>query len=196
MNLQSTLCGILFCISVAALIIACLAFTKKGGEYYTGTPTPQCNLGCQNKARGSDAHYDAGFGERCAQQGLINGCPQNPYCCKGLTCRGARQAYENCTDTGPTGQCKGHYCQADDTACALPQTLCGASCNYDDDCEDRRTGKKGMARPSAPCPFCSTYGGEDWSGTCCADRHGKGKQCEPKHVPYEPAPQLAAPVKK
>ena len=38
MNLQSLFCGILFCISIAALIIACLAFTKKnqGGEYYQG----------------------------------------------------------------------------------------------------------------------------------------------------------------
>jgi hypothetical protein len=36
-NLQSLFCGILFCISVAALIIACLAFTRKGGgEYYEG----------------------------------------------------------------------------------------------------------------------------------------------------------------
>ena len=36
-NLQSLFCGILFCISVTALVIACLAFTKKGGgkgEYY------------------------------------------------------------------------------------------------------------------------------------------------------------------
>ena len=36
-NLQSLFCGILFCISVAALVIACLAFTNKGGgkgEYY------------------------------------------------------------------------------------------------------------------------------------------------------------------
>ena len=30
-NLQSLFCGILLCISVTALIIACLAFTKKGG---------------------------------------------------------------------------------------------------------------------------------------------------------------------
>ena len=38
-NLQSLFCGILFCISVTALIIACLAFTKKGGgkgEYFKG----------------------------------------------------------------------------------------------------------------------------------------------------------------
>ena len=34
-NLQSLICGILFCISVTALVIACLAFTKKGsGEYF------------------------------------------------------------------------------------------------------------------------------------------------------------------
>ena len=39
-NLQSLFCGILFCISVAALVIACLAFTNKGGgkgEYYEET---------------------------------------------------------------------------------------------------------------------------------------------------------------
>ena len=43
-NLQSLFCGILFCISVSALVIACLAFTKKGGgEYYKerlSTPSP------------------------------------------------------------------------------------------------------------------------------------------------------------
>ena len=36
-NLQSLFCGILLCISVTALVIACLAFTNKGGgkgEYY------------------------------------------------------------------------------------------------------------------------------------------------------------------
>ena len=31
-NLQSLFCGILFCISVSALIIACLAFTKKDND--------------------------------------------------------------------------------------------------------------------------------------------------------------------
>ena len=39
-NLQSLFCGILFCISVAALVIACLAFAKKDcgkGEHYKGT---------------------------------------------------------------------------------------------------------------------------------------------------------------
>ena len=41
-NLQSLFCGILFCISITALIIACLAFTKGkgGGEYYKETPVP------------------------------------------------------------------------------------------------------------------------------------------------------------
>jgi len=36
-NLQSLFCGILFCLSITALVIACLAFTKKGGgtgEYF------------------------------------------------------------------------------------------------------------------------------------------------------------------
>ena len=39
MDLESLCSGILFCISLVALIIACLAFTKKnqGGEYYKGT---------------------------------------------------------------------------------------------------------------------------------------------------------------
>tara|TARA_B100000686_G_C16701969_1_gene923980 strand:+ start:24 stop:704 length:681 start_codon:yes stop_codon:yes gene_type:complete len=40
-NLQSLFYGILFCISVTALIIACLAFTKKGGgEYYINNNLP------------------------------------------------------------------------------------------------------------------------------------------------------------
>ena len=49
MSFQSLFCGILFCISVAALIIACLAFTNKGGgkgEYYKTEPAcvqiPRC----------------------------------------------------------------------------------------------------------------------------------------------------------
>ena len=39
MDLGSLCSGILFCISLVALIIACLAYTKKnrGGEYYKGT---------------------------------------------------------------------------------------------------------------------------------------------------------------
>ena len=51
-NLQSLFCGILFCLSITALVIACLAFTKKDGgkgEHYnnpipvmpvTRTPAP------------------------------------------------------------------------------------------------------------------------------------------------------------
>ena len=41
MTKQNLFCGILFCISVVALIIACLAFTKKGGgeEYYSTCAT-------------------------------------------------------------------------------------------------------------------------------------------------------------
>ena len=42
MNFQSLFCGILFCISITALIIACLAFAKGkgGGEYFEAPPTP------------------------------------------------------------------------------------------------------------------------------------------------------------
>ena len=44
MDLESLCSGILFCISLVALIIACLAYTKKnqGGEYYQG-----CGAGVQ-----------------------------------------------------------------------------------------------------------------------------------------------------
>ena len=39
-NLQSLFCGIIFCISITALIIACLAFTKGNG----GPPPPKAPL--------------------------------------------------------------------------------------------------------------------------------------------------------
>ena len=48
-NLQSLFCGILFCISITALIIACLAFTKKGGgkgEYYKGAVGGYSDINC------------------------------------------------------------------------------------------------------------------------------------------------------
>ena len=54
-NLQSLFCGILFCISITALIIACLSFTKgsKGGEYFEeqveGSP---CTVNVINPANG------------------------------------------------------------------------------------------------------------------------------------------------
>ena len=46
MDLESLCSGILFCISIVALIIACLAFTKKngGGEYYKTCGRPKKNL--------------------------------------------------------------------------------------------------------------------------------------------------------
>ena len=62
-NLPSLFCGILFCISVAALVIACLAFTKKGGgkgEYYKGESSdPVCvkNLFKCIRAAANDAAY-------------------------------------------------------------------------------------------------------------------------------------------
>ena len=48
-NLQSLFCGILFCISISALVIAYLAFTKKGGgkdEYYE-TPKAPGTIECK-----------------------------------------------------------------------------------------------------------------------------------------------------
>ena len=47
-NLESLCTGILFCISLVALIIACLAYNKKpsvgGGEYYCGARTHNNDL--------------------------------------------------------------------------------------------------------------------------------------------------------
>jgi len=46
-NLESLCTGILFCISLVALIIACLAYNKKpsvGGEYYCGARTQNNDL--------------------------------------------------------------------------------------------------------------------------------------------------------
>ena len=48
MNLQSLFCGIIFCLSITALIIACLAFTKgKGGirESVISATDPSANPG-------------------------------------------------------------------------------------------------------------------------------------------------------
>ena len=74
MNLQSLFCGILFCISVAALVIACLAFTKKGGgkgEYYKDTPPPITAtevVNCINKSaiKGIQADSQSVFGRTFA----------------------------------------------------------------------------------------------------------------------------------
>ena len=45
MNLESLCTGILFCISLVALIIACLAYTQKpaAGEYYCGAGAQSVN---------------------------------------------------------------------------------------------------------------------------------------------------------
>ncbi len=52
MDLQSLGSGILFCISSVALIIACLAFTKKGGGEYYRSCGAQAVLG--KKKKGDD----------------------------------------------------------------------------------------------------------------------------------------------
>ena len=66
MNLQSLFCGILLCISIAALVIACLAFTKKGGgngEYYDGSPSRPLSCREIDVGGGSWAQYciEAGY---------------------------------------------------------------------------------------------------------------------------------------
>lgn len=100
MNLQSLFCGILLCISVAALVIACLAFTKKGGgngEYYDGSaPT------------GADS---------CREIDTDGG-SWAQYC-------GARNAYKDyagCIWTGDQGA--GHTNEICTKAIAMPKSAC------------------------------------------------------------------------
>ena len=52
MDLESLCSGILFCISIVALIIACLAFTKKGGGEYYRSCASKAVLG--KKKKGDD----------------------------------------------------------------------------------------------------------------------------------------------
>ena len=63
-NLQSLFCGILFCISITALIIACLAFTKGkgggGGEYYTCPGTIKGQGMCSSTCSGCCIKKGAG----------------------------------------------------------------------------------------------------------------------------------------
>ena len=56
MDLESLCSGILFCISLVALIIACLAYTKKnqGGEYYQGCGGGTTLLEKKKKKKGDD----------------------------------------------------------------------------------------------------------------------------------------------
>ena len=53
MDLESLCGGILFCISLVALIIACLAYTKKnqGGEYYCASALAADGDGEERKKR-------------------------------------------------------------------------------------------------------------------------------------------------
>ena len=56
-KLEIIFCGILFCISVTALVISCLAFTKKGGGEYYSDPLSQSSMckvpcACANWCKG------------------------------------------------------------------------------------------------------------------------------------------------
>ena len=50
-DLSSLCSGILFCLVLAALIVSCLAYTKKGGEYY-GEYKPQLVHGTWEQMKG------------------------------------------------------------------------------------------------------------------------------------------------
>ena len=74
-NLESLFCGILLCISIAALVIACLAYTqKKPGGLTMPPPKGKCNSSnnccCNNSLSGE-------WGSLCTQDGT---CGQGSYC--------------------------------------------------------------------------------------------------------------------
>ena len=90
LNLQSLFCGILFCISITALIIACLAFTKKGGgkgEYYKGT-TSESN-DCD--------------GDQCSP---AVACPRSPPDTAGCLCLDSNDETSLCNSSSVFCNCK------------------------------------------------------------------------------------------
>ena len=72
-NLQDILCGILFCISVTALVIACLAFTKKKPSLQRVPQAPCC---CMDPAQDQCAPGAAGQVGTCHQ----GSCEADHYC--------------------------------------------------------------------------------------------------------------------
>ena len=93
MTKQNLFCGILFCISVTALIIACLAFTKKGGggEYYKEYATcasakSWCPSMCAAAILGVDGRKGGGAAMGCGGGGMgagtYAGCGTGP--CAGV----------------------------------------------------------------------------------------------------------------
>ena len=127
-NLQSLFCGILFCISVSALIIACLAFTKKGvgyERYADAVHSERVTHGCTRKAR---LEYCKGQppcktnadcpsqGEKCPKLGSSD-CEGDPNC---------KWNNEKCTSRGnwAPNVCK---CQSgSDIKCAIGGGSCYA----------------------------------------------------------------------
>ena len=91
-NLKSLFCGILFCISLAALIIACLAFTKKGGgkeEYYEDMGVP-CGGVVDGGGPCKSGHKCCPCGEGPVCQWWNPKGFGSPYCCvsEGAKCTG------------------------------------------------------------------------------------------------------------
>ena len=80
MSFQNLFCGILFCISAAALIIACLAFTNKGGgkgEYYEDWRGP-CPPNCITLA---NQCLDGSGGKASEKACVTYNNPRTPYPC-------------------------------------------------------------------------------------------------------------------
>ena len=104
-NLQSLFCGILFCISVTALIIACLAFTKKGGgkgEYYKESTPPPAPLYVTNEClmNALQARAIASPGQGVCVTGE-SGTPLSPTHCEWKT---FSVCIESCTPKNPNGE--------------------------------------------------------------------------------------------
>ena len=104
-NLQSLFGGILFCISVAALVIACLAFTKKGGgEYYEerlSTSYPACEE-CDTCDTRCCPRTSSGKPYPWGQCG--EGVPS--HCCNSYTdSEQCAECIKKCTSLNPPAEC-------------------------------------------------------------------------------------------
>jgi len=65
-QLENILCGILLCISIAALVIACLAFTKKKPGIPSTVPPPMGKCNSSNNCCCHNSDYGT-WGDSCTR---------------------------------------------------------------------------------------------------------------------------------
>ena len=189
MDLENLYSGILFCISLVALIIACLAYTKKnqGGEYYkdtlkkfgTESPSPPCPskyngmLGPGFKFPcGRECHHPDGDSTTCRPNCTSNSCQKGENCWPaawgepyGGKCRPETPPSEQ--PTWPPAPPPGVPCGG--------LGLGGGPCKSDYKC--------------CPCPYYNEFGidvmcagtADGVTGYCCGSQGSKCKGYIPGH---------------